>query len=331
MAKNSPRDHVPPSGGTGQSRRARKQPPLSWLATNPSLELLIQAFPSEWDSARRELERLLSRDSTTEMQEFLQRLSEPEVMRPGGRLSSVSRRASNEARRQMMIHLVKQAILRSTTGVSSGRVRFGLIQGWIAQRLLFKRDLERKPVSLTLFRLVWPLLRQRRLLMPLVQPRGIWCFYSSALIRDLVDIVGERRCLEIAAGDGTLARFLAAEGVDIVATDNQSWSDSIEFPAHVLKLDAAAALKQHPCEVVICSWPPAGNTFERVVFATPHVQTYIVIGSNSQVSTGNWDDYRRQKDFEMRLDTRLSSRVLPPEVGHGVLVFDRAQLRSNRS
>jgi hypothetical protein len=36
-------------------------------------------------------------------------------------------------------------------------------------------------------------------------------------------LIGERECLEIAAGDGTLARFLEAEGVRITATDDHSW------------------------------------------------------------------------------------------------------------
>ena len=52
------------------------------------------------------------------------------------------------------------------------------LNGFVAQRLLFARGLERKPVSMRRFRLIWPLLWQRRRLMPLVQPKGIYCFYS---------------------------------------------------------------------------------------------------------------------------------------------------------
>jgi 2-polyprenyl-3-methyl-5-hydroxy-6-metoxy-1,4-benzoquinol methylase len=47
--------------------------------------------------------------------------------------------------------------------------------------------------------------------------------YSRRLVEELSALIGERECLEIAAGDGTLARFLEAEGVRITATDDHSW------------------------------------------------------------------------------------------------------------
>jgi hypothetical protein len=71
--------------------------------------------------------------------------------------------------------------------------------------------------------------------MPLVQPKGIYCFYSKPLIERLAGLIGGRSCLEIAAGDGTLSRFLVAAGVRITATDNHSWHDSVDFPDTVLR------------------------------------------------------------------------------------------------
>ena len=224
----------------------------------------------------------------------------------------------------MTIHLLKQAILSASTGVSEGRVRFNLVNGFLAQRLLFRRDLERKPVPLRLFRMIWPLLGQRRLLMPLVQPKGIWCFYSKPLISQLAGIIGNRTCLEIAAGDGTLSRFLAGAGVRITATDDYSWSDSITFPDTVLQQDARTALRVHQPQVVLCSWPPAGNPFEQHVFTTASVQQYIVIGSRHEHSTGNWVAYRQQTGFDLICDERLSRLVLPPEVDHAVYRFTRS-------
>jgi hypothetical protein len=223
----------------------------------------------------------------------------------------------------MTIHLLKRVILRSSTGVREGRVRFNLINGFIAQRLLFHRDLERKPVSLWRFRLIWPMLGQRRLLMPLVQPKGIWCFYSRPLIKRLANLIGDRSCLEIAAGDGTLSRFLIDAGASVTATDSYSWSGSIEFPESVLRQDARTALRVHQPQVVICSWPPAGNLFEQYVFSTPSVRQYIVIGSRHEASTGNWSTYRRQITFDLVEDKNLSRLVLPPEVDHAVYIFTR--------
>ena len=223
----------------------------------------------------------------------------------------------------MSAHLLKQAVLRSSTGVETGRVRFNLLNGYVAQKLLFRRDLERKPVSLWLFRAVWPMLGQRRLLMPLVRPQGIWCFYSAPLVSRLARLVGDRPCLEIAAGDGTLSRFLSQAGVHITATDDHSWSDSIAFPDSVVRLDARTALREHRPEIVICSWPPAGNSFEKHVFATESVQCYIVISSANEHSSGDWSAYHQQQSFDMVKDEHLSRMVLPPEVDHAVYVFTR--------
>ena len=158
--------------------------------------------------------------------------------------------------------------------------------------------------------------------MPLVRPKGIYCFYSSALVTRLAALVAGRPCLEIAAGDGTLSRFLGERGVEVTATDDHSWEHAIRFPEHVVRQDARAALRAHSPQVVLCSWPPPGNTFERAVFATPSVQLYVVVGSNEHGS-GNWADYRAQQDFEMVHDREMSRLVVPHEQDNIVLVFRR--------
>ena len=299
---------------------------MAWLQANPSLEDLVKAHPDQWQRVQRDVGALIERDDADEITAYITRVSQPQAPLPG-RTRSARERLNDEIRRQMTIHLLKQAILSSSTGVPEGSIRFNLLNGWLAQRLLFRRDLERKPVSLRRFRLTWPLLGQRRLLMPLVQPKGIWCFYSRPLIDRLADLIGHRCCLEIAAGDGTLSRFLADAGVRITATDDYSWSDSITFPDTVLQQDARTALRTYHPEVVICSWPPAGNPFEQYVFTTTSVQQYIVIGSAHEASTGNWTTYRQQTAFDLEHDDRLSKLVLPPEISHAVYVFTRA-LRS---
>jgi hypothetical protein len=158
--------------------------------------------------------------------------------------------------------------------------------------------------------------------MPLVARKGIYCFYSKPLINALAELIGDRSCLEIAAGDGTLTRFLAAQGVDVVATDDHSWAD-VTFPPEVRQMDAPKALRAHDPEVVICSWPPAGNGFEQRVFETPSVQLYILITSRHRFASGNWEAYERQTGFEWAEDPALSRLVLPPELEAGVFVFRR--------
>lgn len=316
-------DQVGTTRSASAKRSHRAVDDLAWLRGRPTLNALIERFPAEWQAVRREVASMVARNDVDDIQVRILAASQPTQNLPGSRVRSARQRIAVEARRQMTVHLLKDAILRSSTGVAEGRIRFNLANGYIAQKLLFRRDLERKPVSIRLFRLIWPMLNQRRLLMPLVQPKGIWCFYSSRLVSQLAEMIGERACLEIAAGDGTLSRFLAEAGVNVTATDNYSWDDSIDFPSSVIRQDARTALREHRPQVVICSWPPAGNHFEQHVFSTASVELYIVIASTNELATGNWASYRRQKTFDLAMDEGLSELVLPPEVEHGVYVFRR--------
>lgn len=223
--------------------------------------------------------------------------------------------------------LATLALERTTLALAAraegGTVRLGLWSGTVVQRLLFARGLERKPASMAAFRLVWPLVPDRRLVMPLVQQKGIYCFYSRALVRELARLAAGRPVLELAAGDGTLARFLAAEGVAITATDDGSWSHAVTVPPSVARLEARAALRAHPAPVVLCSWPPPGNAFERAVFETPGVELYVVVASRHRFAAGDWKAYEAQRTFAWAVDERLSRLVLPPEADPAVLVFRR--------
>lgn len=223
-----------------------------------------------------------------------------------------------------MAHLAARRTLQTAaTGVESGRVRFGLFSGWMVQRLLFARGLERKPASLGAFRLLWPLIPQRRLLMPLVQPQGIWCFYSRAFVRGLARRIGDRPTLEVGAGDGTLTRFLAAEGVDVRATDDRSWARPGGYPDEVEAVDAAEAVARDRPRVVVCGFPPPGNRFERRILRVPSVELYVAIVSHHRGAAGDWAAYEAAEGFSGGVDAALSKQVLPPELAPAVVVLER--------
>ncbi len=230
---------------------------------------------------------------------------------------------SKYIRNRMARMAIKNYGLIAASGIKEGVVRFNWLNGYIIKELLFARELERKPVSLFWFRLMWPLVWQKERLMPLAEPKGIYCFYSRQLIEKLAVLIGSRSCLEIAAGDGTLTRFLKDHGVRITATDDCSWKYAVHYPDSVVKRDAREALREYAPEVVICSWPPAGNDFERRVFKTRSVQIYIVIGSRHRFAAGNWTDYKRQSAFTFEEEEALSRLVLPPELGSAVYIFRR--------
>jgi hypothetical protein len=297
---------------------------LEWLKTNPAMDELCAKFPEEWAMVQHEISAIVERGVAEELKVYLERLSKPQSGATGSQYRDAA--LSQFVRSRMAHESVKKlclSVLAADTGVAHGKLRFNLFNGFIAQRLLFARELVRKPVSLFWFRLFWPLVWQKKRLMPLVQPRGIFCFYSRELILALAAMIAGRSCLEIGAGDGTLARFLKEQGVQLIATDNHGWEKSVIYPDWVFKLDAREALAKYAPEVVICSWPPAQNDFELDVFNTPSVQLYIVIGSRHQFAFGNWKEYTRQTAFELEEDKALSALVLPPELESVVYVFRR--------
>jgi hypothetical protein len=274
---------------------------------------------------QRELAEILPRGNLEELKAYVRRLAAPlPAARGKSRARGLDASLAQEVRRHMAAAAIKQLSLSAATGVDEGRVRFNVLNGWVAQKLLFEHGLRRKPVSMPTFRILWPLLWQRRFLMPLVGPKGIYCFYSKTLIRKLADEIGDRRALEIGAGDGTLSRFLGDAGIDITPTDDYSWRD-VSFPDSVTRQDAREAVRTRTPEVVICSWPPAANDFEREVFKMRSVELYIVIGSRHRFATGDWETYERQTAFELSEDPALSRLVLPPELDAAVYVFCRVR------
>jgi hypothetical protein len=302
---------------------------MKWLQSKPSPDALGAEFPEVREAVRREIAEIVAGGIAVELPEHLKRMSQAERLlkkqfycRRGDK--KIAAKLVRQLVRTRIAHLtIMQHLVSEATGIEKGKVRFNLLNGYLAQKLLFAEGLERKPVSLFWFRLLWPLLWQRRLLMPLVQPEGVYCFYSRQLVDALATLIGTRTCLEIAAGDGTLTRFLTDKGVRITATDDHSWKNEVKYPDFVVRRDAQEALREYAPEVVLCSWPPAGNTFEHRVFKTTSVQLYIVISSRHRFAAGNWDDYRQQSGFDHEEAKELSRLVLPPELDAAVQVFRR--------
>ncbi|MBK8575124.1 MAG: SAM-dependent methyltransferase [Elusimicrobia bacterium] len=300
-----------------------------WLADKPSLDVLKARFPKWWEETGNELLDVLGQRRLGLVAEHLARIRSVEAVALGklnGRSVERDAAVKDLVKSRMAVLAMEQLLAGAVFGKDAGPLRFNWWNGFILQKLLFRRDLERKPVSLFWFRFWWRWLPQRRFLMPLVQPKGIYCFFSKTLVKGLAKKIGGLSALEVAAGDGTLTRFLAAEGVKIRAIDNHSWSHAIHYPSDVEKNSVGPALAAHRPEAVICSWPPAGNDFERVVFSFPTVKMYIVIASRHSFAAGNWKEYGLQKNFTWEKDERLSRWVLPSDLDPAVYVFERKPL-----
>jgi hypothetical protein len=300
------------------------------LAALESADLgaLIEQYPEDWQAVGQTLVDAASTKRPEAIEAFVRSAQEAALpyrqrIEKSDKNPQVLAAALPYLVRSRMAFLgAKQAVQAAALGGGS-RHRFSLWNGFLVQRLLFSHGLVRKPVSLRAFRWLWPLVTQKRLLMPLVNPKGIYAFYSDKLIEALVALIGGRPALEIAAGDGCLSRFLSDAGSTIQATDDQSWSHAIRYPDSVAKLDAEVALARYRPPVVVCSFPPPNNRFEAAVFAADFVEVYLVITTRHRFAAGNWAAYQEQAVFEMQSDPQLSRLILPPEIDPALLIFRR--------
>ena len=313
--------------------KRRLPEPIATLGQS-TLEDLQSRFPDEWVAVGEALVAAAQTRRPEALAAFMQRFhaaARPWQTRAEARRASAAdlKAALPHLAKAQMARLAAQQLLqaaaaRAATGHNDDRpLRFGRVSGWLIQRLLFERDLVRKPVPMGTFRWLWPLIPQRRILMPLVTPKGIYCFYSRELVLALAALIADRPCLEIAAGDGTLARFLNAAGTLVRATDDRSWSHAVTYPEEVEALDATSALALHQPAVVLCSFPPPKNDFEREVLRAPSVHLYIVVTTRHTFAAGDWEAYTRQTAFTLTDDQALAKLVLPPEIDPAVLVFRR--------
>jgi hypothetical protein len=294
-----------------------------------SLDVLMERFPAEWESVGKDLVAATASKRPEEIEAFVVRAREAAApfrqrVETSHKNPQVLAGALPYLVRAHMAQLAAQRVLQAAAVVATGgRVRFGLWSGFLVQRLFFSHGLVRKPVSLPAFRFWWRFVTQKRLLMPLVQPRGIYAFYSRELVQALARLIGDRPSLEIAAGDGTLTRFLSDAGVTIRAIDDQSWAHVIRYPDQVEKMDAAVALARYQPKAVLCCFPPPKNSFEQEVLRTPSVDLYLVLTTRHRFAAGDWSAYESQTDFDWHTDHGLARLLLPPEIDPQVLVFER--------
>ncbi len=310
------------------SEKLRPKDEYIWVCHKASLQELMDRYPQDWQCVGPELINALKNSNGPEFTDSCtQKRLTQETWKNRVEKSRHNPKVIESAMPQLIrnrMFLLAAGLCYQTAAIgSTGKVRLNRINGYIIQKLLFERHLTRKPASLKCFNFWWRFITQKRILMPLVQTKGIYCFYSRELTWEFCRFIGNRTCLEIGAGDGTLTGFLTKQGISARATDDYSWSHRIEYPDAVEKLGAKQALAKYEPQVVICSWPPPGNSFERHVFNTRSVESYIVIGSRFRFASGNWTSYEEQTRFEWGIDRKLSLMVIPPELESAVLLFNR--------
>jgi hypothetical protein len=157
--------------------------------------------------------------------------------------------------------------------------------------------------------------------------------FLRALAR-LIRATGARTILEVAAGDGHLARELALVAPDlrITATDSGKWERpqarmsvferrglrraavaGLAPGADVLRLEATEAIQRLKPDLVLASWLPPGPLLGRIIRAAP---VLLEIGAGSGI-TGDIRCWRYPHEFcddldalaRCRLDDRPSQKL----------------------
>jgi hypothetical protein len=147
-----------------------------------------------------------------------------------------------------------------------------------------------------------------------------------AILARTVRALGVRRVLEVCAGDGLLARSLAAAdgSLEVLATDDGAWEDpasrmgvadraryggvrfgGLRCGPGVQRLGALEAVARHAPELVLVSWAPPGPLVESLVLAP--VRFVLELGVDGDVTGDAQRCWRYRKEF---LEGAVEARAL---------------------
>jgi hypothetical protein len=292
-----------------------------------SLETIASAFPREWSLVQDATAAIVKQDRSDLVSEHLVKAQTTisdwnRKLKASTRPHTLLPQAVPQMATARLTLFALESLYRRALARQDGRAPT-FFDRLISQTLFFDRKRQRRSPSRLLFKCLWPLVRGKAAISTTIQGMGIYCVFTREFARELKRLICDRACVEVGAGDGTLTLLLEAFGVSVHATDNYSWEKRIRYPDWVEKYTAEQALERYAPEVVLCSWPPPGNQFEKHIFATESVKMYIAIVSRHRYAAGNWLTYRSQKGFAWQSEPELTRLLVPQEWDHEVLVFRR--------
>ncbi|MCX6118232.1 MAG: hypothetical protein NT027_11870 [Proteobacteria bacterium] len=288
---------------------------------------LIKQNPHIWSDVLETLKECVSQKRLDQLSTIRKKalLEYPENLTHGKVASEAFPLDSKQIHAKLTLYAIDQFTL-AMTGVADGRrpaLKDKLILSWLNSWFLQRGQCP----SMVQFDGIW-----KRLVSPAwasgqLQRLGFWSVPTKEFVERIAKHIGSRPCLEIGAGKGLLAAGLLKRCHDLTVVDDGSWeggrSPVKSMRKKIVLLDAIRALKIYSPEVVIASWPPPGNSFEKDIFATESVQLYIVINSKHQFASGNWDSYRQQKSFDCSISEPLNQLLRPVEAEQTVMIFRR--------
>lgn len=153
-----------------------------------------------------------------------------------------------------------------------------------------------------------------------------WTSLSCGFVLELARFIGERKALELGAGNGHLTAALRAGGVDITGVDVMDERAAVGgLYGEVAVMDAVEAVERYPADALILGWPSdpdedldgwSARALER--FKGEHV---IVIGDPFHYGTRDfWMGLREGYELE---DVDLGYESF---IHEGALVSDRCEV-----
>jgi hypothetical protein len=126
---------------------------------------------------------------------------------------------------------------------------------------------------------------------------GMYGFVSWKWVNPFVEWIAGRKCLEVMAGRGWLSHALRIKGVDVIATDDFSWSDQRAWKqpmTAIEKLDAIESVEKYgkDIDILIMSWPYMDDTAYRVIKKLYEVNPGVLV-----VYIGEWGGCTANEDF----------------------------------
>lgn len=91
---------------------------------------------------------------------------------------------------------------------------------------------------------------------------GSFSLVSMNWVRCLADYLKDKKCIELMAGSGILSYGLKSLGIDVIATDDESYGDYFYNKwTNIEKIDALDAIRKYIKErpYIILSWPEMGS------------------------------------------------------------------------
>lgn len=114
---------------------------------------------------------------------------------------------------------------------------------------------------------------------------------SVTWLKPLSEWIGNRRCLEVMSGTGSLSYGLKQYGINITATDNFSWNQFSsrtfeDYWTNIENIDAIEAVKKYgkDTDIIVMSWAYMDDTAFRVLKTMREVNPSCVM-----ICIGEWE------------------------------------------